>query len=174
LTEFIESLRQAKEAKEKFIEEERSAPSGIAAFFGRKKIKRAGVLGEFRFFDNFKASAAVDALIENDMEAEASQISEIMSLSKQIVKLLISQGRRVLEDGGRAMLLEYGPPLLLHGEQHDPAVTQVIVSSLLGSSSLCQRFSFKSCKRPSDTTFCEYSGRSPPFGNSLVILRFQL
>jgi hypothetical protein len=140
LTEFIDSLRQAKEAKQKFLEEERASSSGIAAFFGGKK-KKATATGDIRFFDSFKASAAVDALIENDMEVEASQISEIMSLSKQIVKLLISQGqfeeaaqvisRRVLEDGGRAMLLDYGPALLAHGEQRDIAICQVIVSAAI-------------------------------------------
>jgi hypothetical protein len=75
------------------------------------------------------------------MEAEASQLSEIMSLSKQTVKLLISQGqyeeaaqlisRRVLEEGGRAILLEFGPTLLAYGEQNDITIAQVIVSSTI-------------------------------------------
>jgi hypothetical protein len=91
LEEFIEYLRQAKEMEP--ILRDSDQEGGGFSLFGKRKKKKRSPNSMLRFIDNFKASTAVDTLIENDMETEAFEISKIMAVSKQIVSLLItSQG----------------------------------------------------------------------------------
>jgi hypothetical protein len=136
LGDFIAYVREAKASEAAARAELASAAQPLTSIFAKqqktdkRKMSSAAVV---RFLDNFKASVAVDTLIENDLEDAAFEISKIMAVSKQIVSLLItSQGRyaeaarviseQALDENGRDILLEFGPILLTK----EPATVKTI------------------------------------------------
>jgi rubrerythrin len=132
LSQFIEYLREAK-SQEQMLRDKVEASSSGFSFFGKKGKKKGSANAILRFLDNFKASTAVDTLIENDMEKEAFEISKIMAVSRQIVSLLITSqnnfvdaakliSERVVEESGRDLLMEFGPLLL----SKDPGTAKTI------------------------------------------------
>jgi predicted Zn-ribbon and HTH transcriptional regulator len=136
LNDFIAFIREAK-ASEAAARAELAGPvQPLTSIFAKQRVgekKKLTSASIIRFLDNFKASVAVDTLIENDLEDPAFEISKIMEVSKQIVALLItSQGKyaeaarvlseRALDEDGRDMLLEFGPLLL----SREPATVKTI------------------------------------------------
>jgi hypothetical protein len=101
LREFIDYCREAKAQEETARKELATSPNSVVSLFTpktrgaeKKKMSSAAIV---RFLDNFKASVAVDTLIENDMEDAAFEISKIMVVSKQIVSLLITAQEKYSE-----------------------------------------------------------------------------
>ena len=157
LSAFISDLRQAKELLDnskstKNLNLANSLTSSLVGFWASgsskkdKKKKDERILNHFRrFVDNFRADAAVETLKENDMAAEAMEISEIVQLPSQIVELLIRSKKdyagaaRIISDKafepnneeGVKMLFDFGPILLK--EDESTADTVVALASALWS-----------------------------------------
>ncbi|KAH0791066.1 vacuolar protein sorting-associated protein 11 [Histomonas meleagridis] len=119
LREFIDYLKKAKKA------EETRNDSKIRNFL-KSKEKKEKQEQYTRFFKNFNVDAAVDTLINNDMEEYAFEISNIMEVSKYIISLLINSQKdyfqaaaiiyeKATQASGKSLLIDFGPTLLSQG-----------------------------------------------------------
>ena len=133
LKQFIEDLRTAKNEILKQNENEGSGEmiiNNITQLFNRKDNKKELLKEYKKFYDNFNlnADAAVDTLINNDMEEYAFEISNIMEVSKYIISLLINSQKdyfkaaaiiyeKATQGTGKSLLMDFGPVLLNQGDE---------------------------------------------------------
>ena len=104
-------------------------------FNKEKKIKQNDLFYEFqrksRFINNFKAVAAVEILVENEMDDYALKISKLFDVSKQIIDIMINKdaasnaerlenykkatetiAKKIFSQEGKSLLMEFGPKLM--------------------------------------------------------------
>lgn len=130
LANFVSYLEKTKEE----VEAKASQQPSLTARFKKDSIKARYIMNaKKRFISKFKPIAAVETLVDNDMNDYALQISQIFGVSKQIIDLMINTEYSTVSERnqnyikaatmvyekiqaedqeGRSLLLEFGPKLL--------------------------------------------------------------
>ena len=136
LANFVDYLEKTKEEVELMSTQQKSFTSRIL-----KKdsiLVRSDINAKKRFISKFKPIAAVETLVDNDMNDYALRISQIFGVSKQIIDLMINteypsekekkenyikaanmvnEKVESRDQEGRSLLLEFGPKLLRGDEE---------------------------------------------------------
>ncbi|OHT11984.1 hypothetical protein TRFO_18367 [Tritrichomonas foetus] len=148
LNKFIAYLEKS---KEEVIEFKKKGPSaqGFTSRFKKDTIRaKFEVAAKVRFITNFKPLAAVETLVDNDMNDHALKISKIFGVSKQIIDIMINTEYKTISEKienymkaadmihqkiddpeGRALLLEFGPKLL-RGDNETAKIVEHIAFQL--------------------------------------------
>lgn len=130
---FLEKTKAEVEQKAKGLQQ------SITSRFKKDSIKNIyDMKAKSRFIENFIPIAAVETLVDNDMNDYALRISQIFGVSKQIIDLMINteysdnsakiqnyrkaanmvhEKIQAVDPEGRSLLLEFGPKLLRGDEE---------------------------------------------------------
>ncbi|OHT10859.1 hypothetical protein TRFO_19754 [Tritrichomonas foetus] len=132
LVDFINQLQTAKEEVDAIHLKGPHQTSTFGNIFKKDDYKaKFDTASKQRFIQNFKPVAAVETLVDNDMNEPALKISQIFGVSKQIIDLMINNDyssesekisnyrkaanmiySKIDDPEGRSLLLEFGPKLL--------------------------------------------------------------